>query len=278
MTRPTKQGIDYFPIDCQFDDKIELYILEKESNGLSVLVTLWQLIYQNEGYYIVNNKDLHLLIKKRINVDINTVNECINVCIDRNIFDKNLHKKYQILTSKAIQKRFFYAAKRKKSVDYDVNYLINGVSAYNNGVNVVHQSTYVKGKGKGKGLMHTLIPLKGKGKEEGKGEKKKVFVLPDWIDQSTWASYEEMRENKKAKMSDSIRQSVVDRLEEFRKHGLDVDKILKNSIISNWTGVFKEKGESDAKDNRTSKREPIKKAETKPSYIPGRPTVITIED
>ena len=99
MARPTKQGIDYFPVDCQFDDKTELYILEKESTGLSVLVTIWQLIYQNEGYYIGNNKDLHLLIKKRINVDINEVNDCINICLSRNIFDNKLDNRQDNRTS-----------------------------------------------------------------------------------------------------------------------------------------------------------------------------------
>ena len=70
----------------------------------------------------------------------------------------------------------------------------------------------------------------------------------------------------------------VDRLEEFRKQGLDVDKILKNSIISNWTGVFAEKGKGNGKDNRTSKRKPVENAKTKSERQTGRPTVITIGD
>lgn len=141
MARPTKQGLDYFPIDCHFDEKIELYLLEKESDGLSVLVTIWQLIYQNEGYYIDNNNDLPLLIKKRISVDINTIKECINACLSRNIFDNKTHKKHGILTSGGIQKRYFEAAKRKKIVYYNINYLINGVTVCEKAVNVVHQST-----------------------------------------------------------------------------------------------------------------------------------------
>ena len=58
MGRLTKQGIEYFSLDCQFEDKLELFILEKEAVGLAVFITLLQLIYQNEGYYIVNGKDL----------------------------------------------------------------------------------------------------------------------------------------------------------------------------------------------------------------------------
>ncbi len=36
MARPAKQGIDYFPLDVDFDDKIEMYLIEKEAVGLAV--------------------------------------------------------------------------------------------------------------------------------------------------------------------------------------------------------------------------------------------------
>lgn len=136
MARPTKQGIDYFPIDVEFDDKIEMYILEKEGVGLAVLVSIWQIIYKNEGYYTKSGDDLLLLVKKRINVDINEVSECVNVCLRRDIFDKSLHKKHGILTSRAIQKRYFDAAKKKKQVKVLSDYLLIDVSVYENLVNV----------------------------------------------------------------------------------------------------------------------------------------------
>ncbi len=155
MARPTKQGIDYFPLDTQFDDKIELYLIETESTGLAVLITLWQIIFQNEGYYIQNNEDLPLLIKRRINVDINAINVCINVLLKRNVFSNDLNDKYGILTSKAIQKRYFEASKRKKYVHFNGQYLLDGINvninAINvniNGVSVDINATNVKGKEK----------------------------------------------------------------------------------------------------------------------------------
>ena len=151
MARPTKQGIDYFPLDTQLDEKIEMFIIEKEAIGLSVLVTIWQMIYSNEGYYTTNGNDLFLLIKKRINVSINDIRECINVCLERGIFDKKLHDKFKILTSKAIQKRYFEAAKRKKEVRYNPEYiLLKSIKEYKNLINVntnpindIHLSTNV---------------------------------------------------------------------------------------------------------------------------------------
>lgn len=144
MARPTKQGIDYFPVDCQFDTKIEMYLVETEANGLAVLISLWQLIYSNEGYFINNDDDLCLLIKKRINIDINLISNCIDVALKREIFNSNLNKKYKILTSKAIQKRFFEIAKRKKIIQYNVKYIINGINVSENCINVDNNTT--KGK------------------------------------------------------------------------------------------------------------------------------------
>jgi len=155
MARPTKQGIDYFPLDVQFDDNMELYLLEHEAIGLSVFVTTLQLIYQNEGYYCKNGKDFHLLIKKRINVDTNKINDCINSLIDRGIFNAKLHKQYEILTSSGIQKRFFDAAKRKKTVYFIPEILLICVNDYDNVENVdineqivCNNATKEKGKGK----------------------------------------------------------------------------------------------------------------------------------
>jgi len=143
MSRPTEQGIPYFPIDVTFDNKTEMYLLEKEADGLAVLVVAWQLIYRNEGYYGEYCDDFFLLIKKRINRDIDVVKRCIDSAILRGIFNKKMFDKYKILTSKAIQKRYFIAAKRKKEVIYNKQFLLVDVSAYKNLKNASNNSKIV---------------------------------------------------------------------------------------------------------------------------------------
>lgn len=132
MARPTKQGVDYFPVDCQWDDKIELLIAEKGALSIAVLVTVWQLVYQNDGYFIQYSQDLFLLIKRRLMVEPEEIQEIIDSAIKRNIFDKEIFTKYNILTSRAIQKRYFIAAKKKKEISIVENYLCKGVSAPEN--------------------------------------------------------------------------------------------------------------------------------------------------
>lgn len=72
-----------------------------------------------------------MLFAKKINVDINRVNDCINIALKRGIFNQELFNKYNILTSRGIQKRFLEAAKRRKQIemiegicliDFDIDY------------------------------------------------------------------------------------------------------------------------------------------------------------
>jgi len=155
MGRLTKQGIDYFPLDCEFDDKTELYILEKEAVGLAVMLTLWQLIYRDEGYFIAHDDDLALLVKRRINVDRETVESCIHAMLRRSIFDQDLHDKYGILTSKAIQKRFLIVTRKRKVAIFIEEYiLINDISSAGNikisGRNAVYSGKNTTKESKGK--------------------------------------------------------------------------------------------------------------------------------
>jgi hypothetical protein len=83
--------------------------------------------------------------------------------VQRGIFDKKLFES-GILTSKAIQKRFFEAAKRKKVVQFSEEHLLIDVSAYNNLVNVninpvnaCINATNVKVKGKVKGKVKVKV-------------------------------------------------------------------------------------------------------------------------
>lgn len=132
MARPTKQGIDYFPLDTQFDTKVELFVAEHGAEGLGILITIWQLIYSNEGYYAIDNDDLSLVVRRRTMADLTTIKRVIAGALSRLIFDFELHSKYNILTSKAIQKRFFTASKKKKEVFAVKNYLYMCISSVGN--------------------------------------------------------------------------------------------------------------------------------------------------
>ena len=149
MARPIKQGLDYFPMDVDLDDKFELIEAKHDLIGFAIIIKLFQRIYK-EGYYLPLSDDFILLFSKRNNVDINKVNDVINDCLCYNIFDKNLHKKYKILTSDGIQKRYLKAVERRKEVTLDKNIInvdindinadINWIDSYNSTQSKVKES------------------------------------------------------------------------------------------------------------------------------------------
>jgi len=132
MARPTKTGLDYFNLDCVPDPKLELFILENGMSGYGILITLWQMIYYNEGYYIHYNDDLNLMVKKRTLEPKETIVNVIKNALKRGLFDAKMLETYGILTSKALQKRYFPAAQRKKSITVISEYLLIDTSEFKN--------------------------------------------------------------------------------------------------------------------------------------------------
>jgi len=137
MARPTKQGIDYFPLDTEFDDDLQLLTAELGAEGLGILITIWQAIYKNHGYYIVYDKKFPLKIKQKCFSNVETIVNVVENAIDYGIFDKNMYENYHILTSRGIQKRYFTASRAKKQVEIVPEYTLVDVSGVENKVNVV---------------------------------------------------------------------------------------------------------------------------------------------
>jgi hypothetical protein len=161
MARPVKQGLDYFPMDVELDDKFELIEAKYGITGFGVLIKLYQRIYK-EGYYIKLSEELLLIFSKRINVDINKVNDIINDCIKYNIFNKEMFDKFNILTSTGIQKRFISAVERRKDVEMIKQYIIVDINLINDNIN----------------LINTDISTQSKVKESKVKKSKRIFIPP----------------------------------------------------------------------------------------------------
>ncbi len=123
MARPLKQGVDYFPLDVSMDDKFELIEAVHGVAGFGIVIKLYQKIYEY-GYFLHVDERVVLVLSKRINVDINLINAVINDCVKWRIFDPGVYEKYQILTSRGIQRRYFEIVKRRKEVHVDERTLL----------------------------------------------------------------------------------------------------------------------------------------------------------
>ena len=114
MARPKKVGLDYFPLDVNFDqdDKVIIIIGKYGMEGLGVLIKLMMELYRN-GYHHKWTEREQIVFSSRINVDINLVNEIVNDCIKWGFFNKNMYDQHQILTSKGFQERYVMATNRR---------------------------------------------------------------------------------------------------------------------------------------------------------------------
>lgn len=127
MARPTKQGIDYFPLDVVLDDKFAIIEAEHGLEGFAIVIKLLQKIY-SEGYFYEWEEMQLILFSKSISVDRNTVANVVNDCIKWKIFDEGMYSKYKILTSKGIQIRYIQAAYKRVGVEMIEEYLLIDVS------------------------------------------------------------------------------------------------------------------------------------------------------
>ena len=142
MARPKKIGLDYFPFDVDLfeDEKIVCIAGEFGIKGEITAVKLLCAVYRN-GYFIEWNDKMKMkMLRSLPGVSTELFDQILNRLVRWGFFDKNLFDSVRVLTSHGIQKRFFEAAKRRKT-DEKLPYLLidaddNGVNVCNNRVNV----------------------------------------------------------------------------------------------------------------------------------------------
>lgn len=125
MARPQKTGLDYFPLDVDIDQDDKVVLIEAQHGlvGFVIVIKMLMKIYKNSYFYEWTEKE-QLLFSKRINVDINSINVVINDCVKWGLFDDNLLKTHNILTSKGIQSRYLEAVGRRQKVEMIEEYLL----------------------------------------------------------------------------------------------------------------------------------------------------------
>lgn len=125
MARPTSEGLSYFSLDVDMerDDKIAFIEAKYGLIAFGIIVRMFMRIYK-QGYYTMWTEREQYLFAKDINVDIGTTLTIVNACINEGIFDINLYKKYQILSSRGVQRRYLKACDRRKKIQMTKEYLL----------------------------------------------------------------------------------------------------------------------------------------------------------
>ncbi|MDU0318989.1 DUF4373 domain-containing protein [Paenibacillus sp. 3LSP] len=150
MARPTKDGLDYFPLDVDIfeDEKIEAIAGEFGIKGELAVIKLLCAVYK-KGYFIVwNDLTKATLLKRLPGVSKELLDQIVARLVAWEFFNEDLFNSAKVLTSENIQAVYFEATKRRKSpkpTQYVINVNINSSSNGDN-VNINPQSKVKESK------------------------------------------------------------------------------------------------------------------------------------
>lgn len=212
MARPQKKGLDYFPMDVDIDDKIELIEAKHGLPGFAILVKLYQRIYK-EGYYLEWTPEKELLFGKRNNCQPELIQAVLQDCLIYEIFDRDIFKQQQILTSSGIQKRYLKAKEKSKDIKIHPNFKV-----FEEEITVPDQGKEVK-----KPIKGEITPVN--------SEKTPV--------NSETSTQRKEKKSKEKESKELKRQKINLRKEEFKKEvlmaGEKYDQKMLEKFILYWT-------------------------------------------
>ena len=148
MSRPKKQGLDYFTKNVKFyqDIKIRKLIHYKGIQSVPVYEILLCKIYAS-GYYLNWDEDLPFIISEISVLQEEYITDVIKYCLSIGLFDQTMFDSHHILTSRGIQERFFdFCNVAKRKLPNQLLYLlvdINGKSVNSENNNISSEETKV---------------------------------------------------------------------------------------------------------------------------------------
>lgn len=238
-----KTGIDYYPFDVGFfdDDKIQFVGARFGLKGENITIRLLCKIY-SEGYYYRFGEDESLLFAKRVGdgCQYSFVNDIVYELVKRGFFDGSIFDRFKILTSSGIQKRYFEAVLRRKSIDVYEELLLTDVSKMDN-VNILSKDAYIIDQ-------NGNISTQSKGKETKEKETNTAprgyesfsfdFLSKEFKDLFlSWLDYKRQR-SEKYKTQKSIELCYKQLLNFSQGNPFTASKIVEKSMANNWAGLF----------------------------------------
>lgn len=120
MARPPKKGLDFVGWETGVldnDTKLDRLIEAQGIAAFTVYFYLCQHAYSTNGYYLDWGYSSCATTARKLGKGASAgfVKEVVDMCFQCSLFDKGLFDKYEILTSRGIQRRYLRAMKRRVS-------------------------------------------------------------------------------------------------------------------------------------------------------------------
>ena len=105
MARPIKEGLDYFPLDVVFDEKIQALESVFKNDGLVWMIKFWQSAYRSSDGEVSLDNYHGVIHQENCRVTPEKHTEILKLCLEIGLLVKSNGNKY---TSNGIKKRFYY--------------------------------------------------------------------------------------------------------------------------------------------------------------------------
>lgn len=128
MARPISTKLTYFSHDCNMRQDKALHFLCAKYKSIAPYavynIILETIFGSSEGYFMQWTEREIVLLSDRIYLSIDDTLMIINDTLTNDLFNINLFKKYNILTSKELQRRYLRMCERRKMLIFINEYLL----------------------------------------------------------------------------------------------------------------------------------------------------------
>lgn len=111
MARPIKEGLDYFPLDTNFDEKIQALESVFKNDGLVWIIKFWQAAYRTNSGEVSFEGYQGIIHAENSRVTPERQKEILKLCVEIGLLTKTNNKKY---TSNGIKKRIGHIIEERK--------------------------------------------------------------------------------------------------------------------------------------------------------------------
>lgn len=131
MARPTKTGLDYYPMDVGFlrDKKVRLLRAEFGASSVLFVLYVWGKAYEGDGYFLAWDKDELLLAADELREQPTYISEVLQGCLKRSIFDERVFQMFGVLTSAGIQRRYLRGCEKRDVITIVSEYWLLNISS-----------------------------------------------------------------------------------------------------------------------------------------------------
>lgn len=124
MGRPSKTGLDYFPMDVDFDADDKIYMIEaKHRDGYKIIVKLLAEVYRHGYFKTWSERDLLVFAGKK-GIPAEDVRGVVETALEGGFFSREQYEINGILTSAGIQQRYVFGAMKRRKIRLDPHYCL----------------------------------------------------------------------------------------------------------------------------------------------------------